>query len=104
MVVFGWSIYNGATYYIDVFGKRFQKELEQLKNDVAKWQSSPSSLDDAGLLTPQPRHPSMNEFDQIPLLDSENKGVESTGSDGENAYELRERRTASDPVDRAMHP
>lgn len=40
-VVFIWSVYNGATYYIDVFGKRFQKELEALKKDVAKWQSSP---------------------------------------------------------------
>ena len=39
--VFVWSIYNGATYYIDVFGKRFQNELEQLKKDVAKWQTSP---------------------------------------------------------------
>lgn len=39
--VFVWSIYNGATYYIDVFGKRFQNELEQLKKDVAKWQPSP---------------------------------------------------------------
>lgn len=38
--VFFWSIYNGATYYIDVFGRRFQKELEQLKKDVNKWQSS----------------------------------------------------------------
>lgn len=37
-VVFSWSIYNGATYYIDVFGKRFQKELEQLRKDVSKWQ------------------------------------------------------------------
>uniref|UniRef100_A0A093VCQ7 Glycerophosphocholine acyltransferase 1 n=1 Tax=Talaromyces marneffei PM1 TaxID=1077442 RepID=A0A093VCQ7_TALMA len=41
LVVFVWSIHNGATYYIDVFGKRFQKELEQLKKDVAKWQASP---------------------------------------------------------------
>lgn len=41
MAVFVWSIYNGATYYIDVFGKRFQNELEQLKKDVAKWQASP---------------------------------------------------------------
>ncbi|KAF2867988.1 hypothetical protein BDV95DRAFT_630908 [Massariosphaeria phaeospora] len=39
--VFMWSVYNGATYYIDVFGTRFQKELEALKKDVAKWQSSP---------------------------------------------------------------
>jgi Protein of unknown function (DUF2838) len=42
LIVFGWSIYNGATYYIDVFGKRFQSELEALKRDVAKWQNSPS--------------------------------------------------------------
>ncbi|KAF8475668.1 hypothetical protein BDZ91DRAFT_649388 [Kalaharituber pfeilii] len=38
-----WSVYNGATYYIDVFGNRFQKELEQLKKDVAKWQNSPEA-------------------------------------------------------------
>lgn len=40
-VVFIWSTYNGANYYLEVFGKRFQKELEALKKDVAKWQSSP---------------------------------------------------------------
>ncbi|KAL0639101.1 hypothetical protein Q9L58_001784 [Maublancomyces gigas] len=38
-----WSVYNGATYYIDVFGTRFQKELEQLKKDVARWQEMPLS-------------------------------------------------------------
>lgn len=38
------SIHNGATYYIDVFGKRFQKELEELKRDVARWQSSPEGM------------------------------------------------------------
>ncbi|KAI5808772.1 hypothetical protein DFH27DRAFT_598380 [Peziza echinospora] len=43
-----WSVYNGATYYIDVFGKRFQKELEQLKADVAKWQNSPESGPSSG--------------------------------------------------------
>ncbi|KAL1647821.1 hypothetical protein SLS58_002622 [Diplodia intermedia] len=41
MTVFIWSIYNGANYYIEVFGKRFQKELDQLKRDVSKWQNSP---------------------------------------------------------------
>lgn len=39
--VFIWSVYNGATFYIDVFGNRFQKELEALKKDMAKWQASP---------------------------------------------------------------
>lgn len=42
--VFVWSIYNGATYYIDIFGTRFQKELEELKKDVARWQSSPEGI------------------------------------------------------------
>ena len=29
---------------MDVFGKRFQKELEALRQDVARWQSSPDGL------------------------------------------------------------
>ena len=39
MTVFTWSVYNGANYYIEVFGKKFQNELEQIKKDVAKWQT-----------------------------------------------------------------
>ncbi|GAM86042.1 hypothetical protein ANO11243_040520 [Dothideomycetidae sp. 11243] len=31
--VFTWATYNGATYYIDVFGKRMEKELEALKRE-----------------------------------------------------------------------
>jgi hypothetical protein len=49
--VFVWSVYNGATYYIDVFGRRWQKELEALRRDVAKWQSSPDGMT-AGAVTP----------------------------------------------------
>jgi hypothetical protein len=44
MVVFIWSVYNGATFYIDVFGNRFRKELEALKKDVAMWQASPGGV------------------------------------------------------------
>jgi hypothetical protein len=55
LVVFAWSVYNGATYYIDVFGKRFQKELEAMRAEVAKWQTSPDSLGvTSPLITPQP--------------------------------------------------
>ncbi|TID26744.1 putative f-box protein [Venturia nashicola] len=50
--VFSWSVWNGATYYIDVFGQRFQRELEQLKKDVAKWQSTPDLLGKSGLSSP----------------------------------------------------
>ncbi|KAI5795629.1 hypothetical protein EDC01DRAFT_652968 [Geopyxis carbonaria] len=62
-----WSIYNGATFYIDVFGKRFQKELDQLKKDMAKWQNSPD--------TPHGENPpslkDSTSVDNIPQLDSQ---------------------------------
>ncbi|OAA64551.1 hypothetical protein SPI_03198 [Niveomyces insectorum RCEF 264] len=48
MFVFTWSIYNGATYYIDVFGTRFQKELEAMKQEVAKWHSAESLAGSGG--------------------------------------------------------
>lgn len=44
MLVFTWSVYNGATYYIDVFGKRFQKDLEKMKREVARLQEEHESL------------------------------------------------------------
>ena len=51
MTVFCWSIYNGATYYIDVFGKRFQNELEAMKREATKWQNSPDMMT-SPLMTP----------------------------------------------------
>lgn len=54
IIVFAWSIYNGSTYYIDVFGKRFQKELEAMKAEVLKWQSTPELMLQSPLLTPHP--------------------------------------------------
>ena len=32
--IFVMASYNGATYYIDVFGKRFEKEVKKLKKEV----------------------------------------------------------------------
>lgn len=105
-VVFSWSVYNGATYYIDVFGKRFQNELEQLKRDVAKWQNSPemstspvlAGKDNTGITSSRstPCLPELNalsqvingdvespqrasSIDQIPLLDG--KDATASGSD-----------------------
>ncbi|KAK9446519.1 uncharacterized protein V1518DRAFT_378577 [Limtongia smithiae] len=40
--IFMTAAYNGATYYIDVFGRRFQKELHQLQSDVSTWHNSSS--------------------------------------------------------------
>jgi hypothetical protein len=52
LVVFAWSIYNGSTYYIDVFGKRFQKELEAMKAEVLRWQNTPELMLQSPLLAP----------------------------------------------------
>ncbi len=108
--LFSWSIYNGATYYIDVFGTRFQKELEQLKKDVAKWQASPDVFS-SPLMTPKAEagspttpHPidqtetskegvhkrSSNSIDKIPLLDHLSQG--STGTSGADVEGVRERK------------
>ncbi|KAK9471016.1 uncharacterized protein V1510DRAFT_404535 [Dipodascopsis tothii] len=45
--IFMVAAYNGATYYIDVFGKRFQKELQKLQAEVATWRSE-EHHDEAG--------------------------------------------------------
>ncbi|RDH29586.1 hypothetical protein BDQ94DRAFT_150015 [Aspergillus welwitschiae] len=85
------SVHNGATYYIDVFGKRFQKELEELKRDVARWQSSPEgvasptllSSDNSATVGAKGLEESASggsdkvSVDQIPLLDAQSTGVES---------------------------
>lgn len=36
--IFSWASYNGATYYIDVFGKRLEKEVDKLKMEVYELQ------------------------------------------------------------------
>lgn len=41
MVVFTWASWNGATYYVDVFGRRMEKELEQLRKEVQRMAKSP---------------------------------------------------------------
>lgn len=102
------SIHNGATYYIDIFGKRFQKELEELKKDVARWQGSPAgttsstlpilnnaSSAGAGILEDSAsvhKDSDKSSLDKIPPLDS---SAASTAIDGSNlaaAANTRERK------------
>ncbi len=109
--LFAWSIYNGATYYIDVFGKRFQKELEQMKSDVAKWQTSPEVFSsplltpraENGSATPQQQrspeltrisgHKSESSIDQIPLLDAHSdKSNSASGIDAALGEGVQERK------------
>jgi len=110
MAVFCWSVYNGATYYIDVFGNRFHNELEAMKREVAKWQNSPDMT--SPLLTPRSdasaqmgatidgevdrkEHSQARSVDKIPLL-SEIGGA--TGIDGGAKDIARERKIGELPA------
>jgi hypothetical protein len=83
MFVFTWSVYNGSTYYIDVFGKRFQKELEAMKAEVAKWQSSPDLTLHSPLLTPA------DGLDDESRRLSSASGHARTGADSSNDKAVR---------------
>lgn len=49
MLVFSWASWNGANYYIEVFGKRMEKELDQLRKEVARMSKSPDLTGQDGL-------------------------------------------------------
>lgn len=50
--IFSWSAYNGATYYIEVFGKRFEKEVKQLRSELNEMQSKLDSKTTTPLTSP----------------------------------------------------
>lgn len=90
LFVFTWSIWNGANFYMDIFGKRFQKELEQMKKDVAKWQNSPDGFMISPVLVGQnldnhAKHGPSNSIDSIPPLDEKSaslpRGATATGAE-----------------------
>lgn len=39
--------YNGATYYLEVFGKKFEKEVLKLQQEIEEMQNASASLDEA---------------------------------------------------------
>lgn len=51
--VFIWAGYNGATYYIEVFGKRFEKEVNKLKQEINDLQAKMESVQTSPILQPQ---------------------------------------------------
>ncbi|CAK7897437.1 glycerophosphocholine acyltransferase 1 [[Candida] anglica] len=47
--IFIWASYNGATYYIDVFGKRLDKEVERLKREILELQEKKGKVEEKDL-------------------------------------------------------
>lgn len=93
IVVFTWSVYNGATYYIDVFGKRFQKELESLKIEVGQWQNNPDQPSSPHMILNQDDHISSN---QATTATEGSPARRSSGSNTETRLQARRGLVATD--------
>ena len=91
--VFVWSVYNGATFYIDIFsGTKFQRELEALKKDVAKWQT-PEPAHSTPNLTPPKKDGNGNDGETIPPIEESTQTL-STSSEFNLNDGISQRRTA----------
>lgn len=78
--IFTWSAYNGATYYIEVFGKRFEKELKRLKAELAELEET-VARQQAEKSTPvlsaaSESSPLGESFTELKLSDSRKEGLE----------------------------
>ncbi|KAK5954738.1 hypothetical protein OHC33_004462 [Knufia fluminis] len=89
MFVFSWSVWNGANYYMDVFGKKFQKELEQMKKDMARLQGSPGSMTPAQDPTTDGEGKE-GDINKIPLLDEDRKEKQKDKEAKETEEEMKE--------------
>lgn len=62
--IFSWASYNGATYYIDVFGKRYEKEVNKLKLEITNLQAANEKFQYSPLSRPESfsENPNMGHF------------------------------------------
>ncbi|KAK4657982.1 hypothetical protein QC762_202770 [Podospora pseudocomata] len=96
-VVFVWSVYNGATYYIDVFGKRFQKELEAMRKEVERWQGEHEGLVGGGGWSDhgEEKKVGLGEGISGKVLDERREGDEDSGGGLDNIPLLNDERPAA---------
>ncbi|KAF1353523.1 hypothetical protein BDV97DRAFT_346727 [Delphinella strobiligena] len=101
MAVFTWATYNGATFYIDVFGKRMEKELNSLRKEVAKWQATPDgkavfdSLPTPGAepstVQLKADHSRSQSVDDIPLLNDQKQSATTATETTQDTDGIRQR-------------
>ena len=53
LVIFSVSVWNGAGFYIEVFGRKFERELEALRKELAEANSALASQRTSPTLEPQ---------------------------------------------------
>ncbi|KAF5101346.1 hypothetical protein DV451_002221 [Geotrichum candidum] len=80
--IFFWASLNGATYYIDIFGKRFQKQLLELQAEVADWKDK-DEANHAKHENDSDRKPE-NDSDEKPENDSDEKSEHDSDEKSEH--------------------
>lgn len=86
-ILFAWSVYRGATYYIEIFGQRFRNELEALKKDVNRWQLPSEDL-----------HPSSCSSVVNSSSTSPNRGTGNPSSSNDNTATMNSHTAESDAI------
>lgn len=79
--VFIWASYNGATFYIDVFGKRFEKEVNKLKLEISNLQSKDNSNTTSPVINPQ-----TSTTEPSPIIKAQSSSV----SEGKEIFSISE--------------
>lgn len=85
--IFLWASYNGATYYIDVFGKRLEKEVDKLKKEVINLQQENEKIKNSPI-----QRPVNGSVDDVGTLDEDLNS------------ELKEKEQSEKTVDKGVTP
>ena len=85
--IFLWASYNGATYYIDVFGKRLEKEVDKLKKEVINLQQENEKIKNSPI-----QKPVNGSVDDVGTLDEDLNS------------ELKEKEQSEKTVDKGVTP
>lgn len=109
-LLFGVSVWNGGGFYIEVFGRKFEKEMEALRKELAEMSASrattpaqstgslshhegeASSEDEGGQLAmPQPQHPPKNPVNEG--LDTVDRALQDGGHVVDEPLTLEEKKS-----------
>ncbi|ORX33786.1 hypothetical protein BD324DRAFT_638568 [Kockovaella imperatae] len=61
IIIFAVSAWNGATFYVEVFGRKFEKELERLRKEMELASASGTSLASSGATPSMPSTPFVDQ-------------------------------------------
>ncbi|KAG9094554.1 hypothetical protein FRC06_010696 [Ceratobasidium sp. 370] len=78
LLIFAVSVWNGGGYYIEVFGRKFERELEALRKELAE--ATAAGYSSSGINTPHPQATPRSQLGGMSA--SSDPGDESSSSEG----------------------